>query len=82
VVIHQINIENVTLFEPEYDAPVTGDADAPISLHISLQWVQAISGKVNLRGTYRRIEMGQHIDNALELIRLDLTGVPVLKQTL
>jgi hypothetical protein len=26
--------------------------------------------------------MGQHIDNALELIRLDLTGVPVLKQTL
>jgi hypothetical protein len=61
VVIHQINIENVTLFEPEYDAPVTGDADAPISLHIA---------------------MGQHIDNALELIRLDLTGVPVLKQTL
>jgi len=78
VVIHQINIENVTLFEPEYDAPVTADADAPISL----QSVQAISGKVNVRRTYCRIEMGQHIDNALELIRLDLTGVPVLKQTL
>ena len=26
--------------------------------------------------------MGQHIGDALELIRLDLAGVPILKQTL
>jgi hypothetical protein len=41
--------------------------------------VQAISGKVNVRRMERRVEMGQHIGNALELIRPDLAGVPVLK---
>src|ERR1035438_3657602 len=30
VVVHQINIEYITVFEPKYDAPVTADADAPV----------------------------------------------------
>jgi hypothetical protein len=30
----------------------------------------------------RRIEMGQYVGNALELIRPDLAGVPVLKHAL
>ena len=48
----------------------------------AFQRVQAISGKVNVHRMKRRIEMGQHIGNALELIRRDLAGVSVLKQTL
>ena len=82
VVVHQINIEYVAVFEPEYDAPVAADADAPVPFPIALQRVQAISGKVNVHRMKRRVEMGQHIGNALELIRRDLAGVSVLKQTL
>lgn len=68
MVVHQINIEYITIFEPEYDAPVTADADAPVPFPIALQRVQAISGKVNVYRMERRVEMGQHIGNALELI--------------
>jgi hypothetical protein len=48
----------------------------------ALQWVQAISGKGNVRRPQRSIEMGQDICNAPELIGPDLAGVTVLKQTL
>src|ERR1022692_2739646 len=48
VVVHQINIEFIAVFEPEYDAPVTADADAPVRFLIALERVQAISGKVNV----------------------------------
>jgi hypothetical protein len=82
VVVYQINIEYITVFEPEYDAPVTADADAPAPFPIAFQRVQAISRKVNVHRMKRRVEMGQHIGNALELIRRDLAGVSVLKQTL
>jgi hypothetical protein len=49
-VIHQIDIEYITVFEPEYDAPVTADTDAPVPFPIAFQRVQAISGKVNVHG--------------------------------
>jgi len=80
VVVNQINIEYVTIFEPEYDPPVTTDADAPVAFLIALQWVQAISWKVNVHRVERRVEMGQHIGNTPEFIRRDLARVAVLKQ--
>jgi hypothetical protein len=80
VAVHQVNIENIIVLEPKHDAPITADADAPVSLQIALQRMQAISGKVNVRRTHSRVEMGQHVSNALELIRPDLSCVPVLKQ--
>ena len=82
VVIHQIDIEYITVFEPEYDAPVTADTDAPVPFPIAFQRVQAISGKVNVDRMDCRVEMGQDIGNALALMRTDLAGVPVLKQAL
>ena len=57
----------------------TADADALVPFPIALQRVQAISGKVKIHRTERRVEMGQCVGNALELIRPDLAGVPVLK---
>src|ERR1035438_3385492 len=66
VVIHQIHIEHVTVFEPEYDAPTPADADAPVPFPIAFQRLQAISGKVKVHRMERRVEMGQHIGNALE----------------
>jgi hypothetical protein len=65
VIVHQIHIEYLTLFEPEHDAPVAADADAPRSLQITFQSVQAISGKVNVRGMERRVEMSQHVGDPL-----------------
>ena len=82
MVIHQINIENITVFEAEDDAPVTADADAPAPFPVAFQRVQAISGKVNIRRTLGGIEMGQHIGDATHLIGSDLAGVPILKQAL
>ena len=82
MVVHQIDIEYITVFEPEYDAPVTADADAPVPFPIVLQRMQAISGKVNVHRMDCRVEMGQCVGNALELIRPDLAGVSFVKQTL
>jgi hypothetical protein len=82
VVAHQINIEYITVFEPEYDSPVTADADALVPFLIALQRVQAISRKINVHRMERRVEMGQHISNTPEFIRRDLAGVAVLKQAL
>jgi hypothetical protein len=82
VVVHQINIEYIAIFEPEYDPPVTTDTDAPIPLLIALQRVQAISRKVNVHRLEGSVEMGQHIGNTPEFIRRNLAGVAVLKQPL
>src|ERR1022692_1797416 len=69
VVVHQIDIYHITVFEAENDTPVTADGDAPVTFQIAFQRVQAISGESNVRRAYRRIEVGQHISNACELIR-------------
>ena len=66
MIVHQINIEYITIFEPEYDPPVTADADAPVPFLIALQRVQAISRKVNVHRMERRVEMGLHIGNTPE----------------
>src|ERR1022692_3585651 len=77
VVVHQIDIYHITVFEAENDTPVTADGDAPVPFQIAFQRVQAISGESNVRRAYRRIEVGQHISNACELIRPNLAGVTV-----
>ena len=82
MVVHQINIEYIAVFEPEYDAPVTADADAPVRFLIALERVQAISGKVNVPRMKCGVQMHQYIGNALELIRQKFAAVSVLKQTL
>jgi len=76
VVVHQIHIVYVAGFEPEHDAPITADADASKPFQTTLQRMQAVSGKVNVPRMERRVEMGQHIGNALALIRPELGGVP------
>src|ERR1022692_1663563 len=80
VVVHQIDIYHITVFEAENDTPVTADGDAPVPFQIAFQRVQAISGESNVRRAYRRIEVGQYISNACELIRPNLAGVTVLKR--
>jgi hypothetical protein len=82
VIIHQINFENITVFEAEDNAPVTADANAPVPFPVAFQRVQAISGKVYIGRTQGRIEMGQDIGDATNLIRPDLASVTVLKQML
>src|ERR1022692_5149535 len=80
VVVHQIDIYHITVFEAENDTPVTADGDAPVPFQIAFQRAQPISGASNVRRAYRRIEVGQHISNACELIRPNLAGVTVLKE--
>jgi len=58
VIVHQVNFVNITVFEAEDDTPVTADSNAPLPFSVAFERVQAISGKVYIRPTQGRIEMG------------------------
>ena len=53
MIVEQIDIERIAVFEAEDDAPVTGDIDSPESLQLALKRMELEAGGVDV-GHYRR----------------------------
>lgn len=65
MIIHKVDIQSVLTFKTEDVAPIRIHRDGPEALSVSLERVQAISGKTHpLRGN-RGVEVGE---NALDLV--------------
>jgi hypothetical protein len=80
VVIHQINIERVTVNEAEDNPPVAGYRSAPRALQVALESVETIARQVEVGRALRCIQMTQNVSDPARLISANLAGIPLLEQ--
>jgi hypothetical protein len=76
MVVDEIDVEGVTLFEPENQPPVSGDGHAPMTLQFTLQRVQTPTGEQrDVGGLLGRIDGGENVGDLLRLTRRQSGGV-------
>jgi hypothetical protein len=81
VVVDEIHIERITVFEAEDKPPVSGNRDAPNPLPLAFQWMKAPAGKQrDVGGLLRGIERREDIGNLLRLLRGKSGSVVRLKK--
>jgi hypothetical protein len=81
MIIEQLNITRLATFHTKYDAPVGSDGNRPKALAITLQWVQTKAGQIHLFRRFRLVKNQQDVFDALEILRRNLTWVPVFEQS-
>jgi hypothetical protein len=70
MVVDEIDVEGVTLFEPENQPPVSGDGHAPKTSQLTLQRMQTPAGKQrDVRESLGRIDDGENIADLRRLTR-------------
>ena len=77
MVIDQVNIRGIALFEAENDAPVGTDGDAPITRELAFQRVQPKARQIELLRACRHIEPGQHARDLICMLRVHLAPIVV-----
>jgi len=79
VVVHQFNVEYVTVHKAEDNPPIAGYRHAPHPLKASLQGVEAISRQIKIGGRLRRIQVGENIREPICLIRTNPARVTLVE---
>ena len=79
MVIHEIDIQSITVIKAEDNPPVTGNADAPDVFEIAFETVQAVAGKIHVRRLRRHVQVGQNVFDALRLIGAKLTRITFIE---
>ena len=69
VIVQQIDVDHLTLFEAEDDAPVCRHPDAPLPAAIAFERMQPQSGSVHVVGTARLIKHRQDVPEAGHEVR-------------
>ena len=82
MVIHQINVESVTLSKAEDDAIVSRYRHAPEALEITLQGVEPIARQIQFGGLGRLIKMREYIGNPVDLIGSKSANISMLIEAL
>jgi hypothetical protein len=82
VVVHQIYVEGVTVFEAENDPPVGGYGHAPKALQAALERVEPKARQVKIGWALRRVQVREGVRDPSCLIGLNLARVPVPVQPL
>src|SRR5450631_1404955 len=76
MVVDEINIEGVTVFEPENYSPVSGDGHAPKTLQLALQRMQTPAGKQrDVGGLLGRFDGSENVADLLRLPSRQSRGV-------
>ena len=78
VIVHQVDIDGIATFEPEHDAPVSGDINGVIARQRTTQQVQAIAGLVHVIDCPRYFEVTQDQFDPLQLNRIDPAAISLL----
>ena len=77
MIVDQVEISGLPIFEPEYLPPVARDADAPEALAIAGQWMKAPARKqVHVVNPSRGVQRREQPAQPLCLIRSDTPGPP------
>ncbi len=82
MVVGQIDIVDVAGLKAERDSPVGGNPNTPEALHLTLEWVQAVAGSVQIFRADSSIETGQDLLDPLYLIGPQLALVVALEEPL
>ena len=80
VIVHQVDIDGVATFEPEHDAPVSGDNDGVIARQRSTQHVQAIARLAHVVDCPRYFEVTQDQFDPLQMSRIDPAAIALLEK--
>ena len=81
MVVDEIDVEGVAVFEPENQPPVSGDGHAPRTFQLTLQRMQTPAGEQRDVGRLLgRIDGGENVGDLLRLIRRQSGGVIRFKE--
>ena len=65
MVVREINIEYIAVFNPKSDAPVAADRHRPESLQFTLQAVETVAGEIQVGRFSRGIQHRQNVFESL-----------------
>lgn len=83
MIVCQVDIEDVALFEAKHDSPISSDSDTPQSLEVAFQGVKPPAGKQRHVARFLGgIECGEHIRDLLDLIGRDAAAIISFEETL
>jgi hypothetical protein len=82
VIVDEIDIEYISILEPEDDAPVRPDSDGPKAFQVAFQHMKA-KGRL-IQGLYRRrgIQCGQYPSDTINHVRRKLPAVILFMEPL
>jgi hypothetical protein len=75
VIVDEIDIEYISILEPENDAPVRADRDSPKALQLTLQHMKTKSRLIQCFYRSYGIERGQYPADAIDHVRRKLPVV-------
>ncbi len=82
MVIHQINIERVTVKKTKNNSPVARYRNAPCALKAALESVETIARQVEIGRPLRSIQVTQNVRDPAHPISSDFAWVALLEQAL
>jgi len=82
MVIDQIDIPNMSIVKPKYDAPVRANRDAPETLEPAFERVEPEAGKIHIRWSPGAVKNGEDVLNLLDHVGLEPSPVAVDKKSL
>jgi len=79
VVVHQIDVERVTVNKAENNPPSAGYRNAPHALKVALERVETIARQGKIGGTLRPIQVTQNVRDPANLIGRDFVRLPLVQ---
>jgi hypothetical protein len=79
VVVHQINVERVTVNQAENNPTVARYRNAPQAPKVALEGVKAVARQVEVGCTLRSIQVTKNVRDSARLIGTDLARVPLVE---
>ncbi len=75
MIVGKLHIVGVAVFKAEDNPPVGAHGNAPVSLPVAFERMQAVSGKIQILGTHGVVQNGQNLADGLDQIRPDQAPV-------
>jgi hypothetical protein len=79
VVVHQINVERVTVNKAKNNPPVSGYRNAPHALKVALEGVETIARQGKIGRALRPIQVTQNVRDPANLISRDSVRLPLVQ---
>jgi hypothetical protein len=80
VIVDKINVDDVIVFEPKNNAPITGYGHAPKATQVPGQRMQPQARKVHVARNPRHIQVTKNTSDPISMRRMKARGVEALVQ--
>ena len=82
MVVDQVDVVGIAIFEAEDHPPVAGNRDAPVPLQSALQRVKPVAGQVEVRGLAGIVKVRQGERDAVRQVRIHSARIAALVHAL